>query len=64
MSVYLGSLFLADRAIPSGWEDVADPLAEIRKIRHGYDTEGDPALGIPEEARERLLAREEKAHAD
>lgn len=29
------------RAIPSGWDKIADPLAELHRIRHGCDDEED-----------------------
>ena len=48
------------RAIPSGWDKIADPLAELRKIRHGYDPEGDPDNDTPDETMERKLATEER----
>jgi hypothetical protein len=48
------------RAIPGGWKDIPDPLAELRKIRHGYDPQGDPANDTEDEARERALAATER----
>lgn len=48
------------RAIPCGWKDIPDPLAELRKIRHGYDPDADPSNDTPDEARERALADAER----
>jgi hypothetical protein len=44
------------RAIPAEWKRMADPLAELRKIRHGYDPEGDPCDDTEDQTRERALA--------
>ena len=47
------------RAIPAAWKDLPDPLAELRKIRYGYDPQGDPQDDTPDESLERARAAQE-----
>jgi hypothetical protein len=47
------------RSIPGRWKAYPDPLAELRKIRYGYDLQADPANDTPEERTQRNLELEQ-----